>query len=86
MGTATDNHRKRGRTTARRAKGKAKGMRAEAASGIKRVVGQARKVSARSTRSIAAYARGKRVKALAIAAASVALLHAAIKVLTPTRH
>ena len=87
MGISAGNHQKRGRAAARRSKGKAQGTRGEAASGIKRAARQAGKASVRSTtRSIAAYAREKRIKALAIAAASVALLHAAIKVLTPTRH
>jgi hypothetical protein len=74
MGTSADNHHKRGRA-ARRTKGKAR-----------RAVGQDHNVSARTAHPLAAYARKKPTRALAIAAASIALLHAAIKVLTPTRH
>lgn len=46
---------------------------------------QASDVSVNASDSIVAYAKKKPVKALAIAAASGALLHAALKVLTPSR-
>jgi ElaB/YqjD/DUF883 family membrane-anchored ribosome-binding protein len=45
---------------------------------------QARDVSVRTSKSIVAYTRKKPVKALAIAAASGALLHAALNAFTPS--
>ncbi len=74
MGTSADTRHKRGRA-ARRTKGKAH-----------RAASQGPKVSARTAHSLAVYGRKKPARALAIAAASIALLHAAIKVLTPTRN
>jgi hypothetical protein len=74
MGTSKDNHHKRS-SAARRAKGNAN-----------RAAGRDHKVAARTAHALAAYSRKKPTRALAIAAASIALLHAAIKVLTPTRN
>ena len=46
---------------------------------------KAREASVKASKSIVAYTRKKPVKALAIAAASGALLHAAVRMLKPTR-
>jgi hypothetical protein len=46
---------------------------------------QAREASVKASKSIVAYTRKKPVRALAIAAASGALLHAAVRMFKPTR-
>jgi ElaB/YqjD/DUF883 family membrane-anchored ribosome-binding protein len=91
MGTSTDNLQKRGRAAAKKATGAAKEIRSGLAPAIKRgaqtITDKARQVhdlSVNATNSVVAYTKKKPVKALAIAAASGALLHAALKVITPS--
>ena len=65
--------------------GRAQSMGRQGMDTISDVASQARDVALNTSDSIVAYTQNNPVKALAIAAASGALLYAAIKTLTPSR-
>jgi ElaB/YqjD/DUF883 family membrane-anchored ribosome-binding protein len=65
--------------------GRAQSMGRQGVDNISDMAGQARDVVSNASDSIVAYTKKSPVKALAIAAASGALLYAAIRALTPSR-
>ena len=99
MATTADNLQKRGLAATKKARGAASKVRGDAAPLIGRVSGQAwegverglqkarraRDASVKASKTVVAYTRKKPIRALAIAAASGALLHAALNVLRPSR-
>ena len=69
-----------------RAIGRAQSMRRQSLDTINDLASQARDAAANASDSVVAYTRKNPVTALAIAAASGALLYAAIKAFTPSRN
>lgn len=72
-------------TAVRRGSRRAQSMGKQGLNAITDMVSQARDVASNASESIVAYTKKNPGKALAIAAASGALLYAAIKVLSPSR-
>ncbi len=99
MATTSDNLQKRGLAATKKARGAASKVRSEAAPLLRRVSGQAwegveqglgkarqaRDASVKASKTVVAYTKKKPIRALAIAAASGALLHAALNVFRPSR-
>jgi hypothetical protein len=81
MENATSSFAKSGQALADKAADKAQG----GLDTVTEIAGRARDVASNASDSIAAYTKNNPVKALAIAAASGALLYAVIKALSPSR-
>ena len=99
MATTSDNLQKRGLAATKKARGAASKVGSESAPLLRRVSGQAwegveqglekarraRDASVKASKKVVVYTKKKPIRALAIAAASGALLHAALNVFRPSR-
>lgn len=91
MASTSDSLQKQGRAAAKTARTAAKKVRSRAEPVIKRVSGQVWSgveqgldASVKASNSVVAYTKRKPVKALALAAATGALLHAALNLIKPS--